>query len=237
MERHGAKPRRQGVPPSAHDPAPPRSAPRAAYECPAKCWDPATKKRFWGFATVIVDVSSIAERSISSSGNRCAALRARCAFRARVLCRLGVRAQPFASLASTPRAPRPSLPPPPTSARTCSETRLRRLAGLGYSYSLDAPLVNKTLQRIAVSPASPVDPIERTIELPTAPEFFWRLKLAPADGWVPAWRGPVLAVAIIVSFGIGALSAVIMLSRRRLVRLVSRLQVRCARRTGLQPRK
>lgn len=129
----------------------------------------------------------------------------------------------------------PSHPIAPARAR--SDTSPRRLAGLGYSYSLEAPLLNGTLRPISASPESPVDPIEHTIALPTAPKLFWRLKLAPVHGWAPAWRSPMLAVAVIVSFGIGALSAVIMLSRRRLVRLVSRLQVRCARRTGLQPRK
>jgi hypothetical protein len=48
---------------------PRRSAPRPAYDC-GPCYKPETRARFWGFATIYVDASAVADVSDTGSNTR-----------------------------------------------------------------------------------------------------------------------------------------------------------------------
>lgn len=58
-----------------------------------------------------------------------------------------------------------------------------------------------------------------------APHNRWRVEIAPRAGWVPAWHAPMLAVVVVVSSLIGLLVCAILVSRRRLIWVISELKV------------
>jgi hypothetical protein len=114
-----------------------------------------------------------------------------------------------------------------------ANARLQRLAGLGYRYFLYAPLINGSDYVVASSARPPRDPVTLAVPVPLRdPALAWRLEMAPGDGWWPNWRGPMVAVVAVASTLFGALTAAVLASRRRLMRLVSRLQVQRGRRGG-----
>ncbi|KAI8463487.1 MAG: hypothetical protein J3K34DRAFT_145885 [Monoraphidium minutum] len=154
--------------PNVSDPNETFGFPHAAYNC-TPCYDPATRSRFWGFATVYVDVKDIAD--VSDTG---------------------------------------------------SDTRLRRFDELGYSYELAAPQPGGGEETLAASAVPPAAPVETRVATPS--DLPWRLLIAPTKGWAPAWRDPMLAAVALLGILIGLLSFAILVSRRRLIRLVSTLR-------------
>lgn len=64
MSAASSRPRLSCSPPCQH-----ASFPSAAYDCPP-CYNPRTKSRFWGFATVYVDADSLADVSDAGSDTR-----------------------------------------------------------------------------------------------------------------------------------------------------------------------
>jgi hypothetical protein len=155
--------------------APAPSAPVPAYNC-SICYNPATRERFWGFATVLVAARSFADKGANS--------------------------------------------------------RLQQLGDI-YDYKLFAPFANGSDYLIARSPRVPRDTVSAAVAVPVRdPALRWRLELAPADGWCPGWRWPMVAVVVLASALFGLLSSVVLASRRRLIRLVGRLQVRAGRGRG-----
>jgi hypothetical protein len=88
------------------------------------------------------------------------------------------------------------------------------------------------------SPQPPAAPLVVPVPIPIAFEArnAWKLLVAPARGWVPAWRDQMLAVVIIGAAAISALSGVLPRNRRRLIQMVQRLKVRRPRRARARAR-
>jgi hypothetical protein len=138
--------------------------------CRDVCYDSVSKLKFWGFASVVVDVEQL---------------------------------------------------------KSGTDRRIKRLTELGYNYVLYAPQPGGAETVVSQTPHLPVAPVTSVIPLPAGlnPDLAWRLLVAPAKGWVPGWRGPMLAVVVVGSCLVGLLAFAILVNRRRLIWAVDELQV------------
>lgn len=107
-----------------------------------------------------------------------------------------------------------------------SGTRMSRLRELGYDYELVGKAPFNGSLALSSSRSRPQAPVVVPVPTPAAYEAddSWELMLAPAAGWTPAWRAPMLAVVVVGAAALGALSGVLLRNRRRLLRVVKRLK-------------
>ncbi|KXZ53265.1 hypothetical protein GPECTOR_7g1159 [Gonium pectorale] len=93
------------------------------------------------------------------------------------------------------------------------EGELRSLSAQGYRYRLRqlAEGINDGTV-IAASDPPPEEPISVTI---TRFNLMWVLEVAPASGWVPSWRDPCIAAAVVGSVIVSALVAWLLVARER----------------------
>ncbi|KAF8060038.1 serine/threonine-protein kinase [Scenedesmus sp. PABB004] len=92
------------------------------------------------------------------------------------------------------------------------DARLRGLTEMEYDYEFTAPQPD-TREPIVIarSPDLPFDPVSATVFVPNGE---WSLRVAPQGGWVPAWRGPMLATVVVISCLVGLLVLATLVSRR-----------------------
>lgn len=108
----------------------------------------------------------------------------------------------------------------------------------GYYYALFVPQPQggPTI-RMSPSAAPLKDPVSAVIALPandgSAADDTWTLSLAPAAGWVPAWRAPLLALVVVVSFMLGLLLLGLMVNRQQQIWLLKQLKVRMPCQNGV----
>jgi len=112
--------------------------------------------------------------------------------------------------------------------RSGTDKRLSRLEEQGYNFAVYAPQPGGKTTLVSRTKALPVAPVMSVIPLPSNlnPDLSWRLLVAPAAGWVPAWRAPMLAVVVVVGCLFGLLAFAILVNRRRLIWAVDELKVR-----------
>jgi hypothetical protein len=86
------------------------------------------------------------------------------------------------------------------------------------TYMLCQPEGMNRLQAVGICHAPKCSPVWapqqrqcRRARAPRAPQ--WQLRLEPEDGWVPAWRAPLIAVVVVVSVLLSLLLAMVLVSR------------------------
>ncbi|KAG2443897.1 hypothetical protein HXX76_002237 [Chlamydomonas incerta] len=96
------------------------------------------------------------------------------------------------------------------------DSKLRRLAELGYSYEVEALDIPEgyagAISMVASSDKRPVNPVEAPIRLPRAT---WVVRVAPANGWSRPWYAPMLAGVVVLAVLSSLLLFVALVSRRR----------------------
>ncbi|KAG2431564.1 hypothetical protein HXX76_009578 [Chlamydomonas incerta] len=97
--------------------------------------------------------------------------------------------------------------------------RLQSLARDGYAYRLwqEETSINNLRAELAASAQRPADPMRIAIK---AYNLLWHLELAPADGWVPAWRGPCIAAVVVGSVAVSLLVLWLLVSKEQHNRLL-----------------
>ncbi|KAI8476186.1 MAG: kinase-like domain-containing protein [Monoraphidium minutum] len=166
----------------------PREAFGAAHEahnCSA-CYDPATKRRFWGFVSCIISFEAL---SRTPTHDVSAAAR-----EAEAAAKGGEHGGTF---------------------------MLASLHQRGYNYALLAPQPGGSTLLIAQTPEPPTDPVEALVH--TAGSA-WTLRVAPAGGWVPPWRRPLLAMVIVTCAVIGLMLTALLVNRHQQAWLVAELR-------------
>lgn len=111
------------------------------------------------------------------------------------------------------------------------DAQLKRLSDLGFDYVLLAPQDrgNDIVLGASSPDAQPLltDPVTAVISVlkGNRTDLYWRLEVAQKGGWVPEWRGSMLAVCAVASVLMGLLCFGILVNRRKLVWLVAKLKV------------
>ncbi|KAI8472513.1 MAG: kinase-like domain-containing protein [Monoraphidium minutum] len=102
-----------------------------------------------------------------------------------------------------------------------SEPLLQGLLQQGYDFELLAPQPDGSVFTVASAPLTSRAPAEAPVSLAGAG---WSLRVAPARGWAPGWRDPMVATAVVVSGLIGLLVCAILVNRRQMMWLISELK-------------
>ncbi|GBG00256.1 hypothetical protein Rsub_12900 [Raphidocelis subcapitata] len=132
-------------------------APAPPYNC-SICYNPVTRRMFWGFASCVINFSSVEKGT---------------------------------------------------------DPRLKALTQQGYQYALYAPQPNGTRTRFAASRTPPPPPPASVSSTVYVPNSEWELRVYPARGWVPGWRGPMLATTTVAAALIGLLVGAVLVGRRQ----------------------
>jgi hypothetical protein len=104
-----------------------------------------------------------------------------------------------------PAPPTRNLPPPPPTPPPPQ----------GYRYALYAQQPNGTFALFAKSATPPPPPPASVSSIVYVPNSQWELRVYPARGFTPGWRGPMLATTTIAAALIGLLVGAVMVGRRQ----------------------
>lgn len=189
------------------------------------CYNTKMRSKFWGFVAVVVNVD---ELKAGTDG------------RLKKLTDLGYNYALYApQVGAWPTPVRRVIHPPiahtvstracaHVCARTHARTQKKQTHTLKHTYAYPhlpmQPDGSTTL--VVQTPSAPVDAVVTTVQLPTSdPDTYWRLYVAPASGWVPWWRTPMIVVVTLLSLALGLLAFGIWVNRLRLVAALAELQV------------
>ncbi|KAG2438990.1 hypothetical protein HYH02_010781 [Chlamydomonas schloesseri] len=92
---------------------------------------------------------------------------------------------------------------------------LATLRKLNYHYALVRPINSTSEQVIAQVGPTPLRDVQAVTVDVKVLNSVWHLRVAPADGFEPSWRAPLIAAVVIISFIIAALLFVTMASFKR----------------------
>ena len=93
----------------------------------------------------------------------------------------------------------------------------------GYNFQLVAPQPGGGVLTISESSQPPERPVAAAVRTLSSD---WTLLVAPAAGWVPSWRDPLLAMVIVICVAIGLMLTGLLVNRRQQKWLLAELRVR-----------